>query len=107
MNPVRTAAIGLGARGYSMLHALLLHMDNVKITAVCDGRDIDYRIEISAAPGECARIAREAAFFEARHAGILADGDPYFNPGLSLNSTAFIPRGRLGRLKLLQRRNKS
>ena len=32
-----------------------------KITAVCDGRDIDYRIEISAAPGECARIAREAA----------------------------------------------
>jgi hypothetical protein len=58
-------------------------------------------------PEKAARIAREAAFFEARHAGILADGDPYFNPGLSLNSTAFIPRGRLGRLKLLQRRNKS
>ena len=36
MNQVRTAAIGLGARGYSMLEALLLHMDNVKITAVCD-----------------------------------------------------------------------
>ena len=36
MNQVRTAAIGLGARGYSMLHALLLHMDNVRITAVCD-----------------------------------------------------------------------
>ena len=36
MNQVRTAAIGLGCRGYSMLEALLLHMDNVKITAVCD-----------------------------------------------------------------------
>ena len=36
MNQVRTAAIGLGARGYSMLEALLLHMDNVRITAVCD-----------------------------------------------------------------------
>ena len=36
MNQVRTAAIGLGCRGYSMLEALLLHMDNVRITAVCD-----------------------------------------------------------------------
>ena len=36
MNQVRTAAIGLGSRGYSMLKSLLLHMDNLKITAVCD-----------------------------------------------------------------------
>ena len=32
-----------------------------KITAACDGKEIDYRIEVSAASGECARIARAAA----------------------------------------------
>jgi len=32
-----------------------------KIHAACDGKDIDYRIEVSAAPGECRRLAREAA----------------------------------------------
>ena len=36
MNQVRIAAIGLGARGQYMLETLLLHMDNVRITAVCD-----------------------------------------------------------------------
>lgn len=32
-----------------------------QITAVCDPRGLDYRIEVSAAPGDCTRIAREAA----------------------------------------------
>lgn len=36
MDRVRTAVVGLGSRGYSMLTALLLSMDNVYITAVCD-----------------------------------------------------------------------
>ena len=31
------------------------------IEAVCGARDLDYRIEVSGAPGECCRIAREAA----------------------------------------------
>lgn len=36
MDKVRTAVVGLGGRGQSMLDALLLHMSNVEITAVCD-----------------------------------------------------------------------
>ena len=32
-----------------------------QITKVCDAKDLDYRIEVSAAPGDCTRIAREAA----------------------------------------------
>ena len=32
-----------------------------KINAACEGKDIDYRIEVSSAPGECRRIAHEAA----------------------------------------------
>ncbi len=32
-----------------------------KIHAACGARNLDYRIEVSAAPGECARLAREAA----------------------------------------------
>ncbi len=36
MEKVRVAAIGLGGRGYSVLEGLLLHMDNLIITAVCD-----------------------------------------------------------------------
>ena len=32
-----------------------------KITQVCDRRGLDYRIEVSSAPGECTRIARQAA----------------------------------------------
>ena len=32
-----------------------------KIEAVFAGTELSYRIEVSAAPGECARIAREAA----------------------------------------------
>ena len=32
-----------------------------KIHTACTERDLDYRIEVSAAPGECTRIAREAA----------------------------------------------
>ena len=31
------------------------------IQSVCDARGISYRIEVSAAPGDCCRIAREAA----------------------------------------------
>ena len=31
------------------------------ITAACDARGLDYRIEVSQAPGECTRLAREAA----------------------------------------------
>lgn len=32
-----------------------------KITASCDAKGLNYRIEVSQAPGECTRIAREAA----------------------------------------------
>ena len=32
-----------------------------KITAACDTKGLDYQIEVSQAPGECTRIAREAA----------------------------------------------
>ena len=32
-----------------------------QITEVCDPKGLDYRIEVSAAPGDCTRIAREAA----------------------------------------------
>ena len=32
-----------------------------KIEKACSGRDIHYRVEVSAAPGDCARLAREAA----------------------------------------------
>ena len=31
------------------------------IQKICGSRGLQYRIEVSAAPGECARIAREAA----------------------------------------------
>ncbi len=36
MDQVRVAAIGIGSRGYGILASLLLHMDNVRVTAVCD-----------------------------------------------------------------------
>ena len=32
-----------------------------KISGICDPRGIDYRIAVSAAPGDCCRLAREAA----------------------------------------------
>ena len=32
-----------------------------QIRSVCEKKDLDYRIEVSTAPGECCRIAREAA----------------------------------------------
>ena len=32
-----------------------------QIRKVCDARGLTYRIEVSGAPGECCRIAREAA----------------------------------------------
>ena len=34
---------------------------SVAIHEICSAKDLDYRIEVSAAPGECTRIAREAA----------------------------------------------
>ena len=34
---------------------------SVAIHEACSARNLDYRIEVSAAPGECMRIAREAA----------------------------------------------
>ncbi|MBQ7152891.1 MAG: Gfo/Idh/MocA family oxidoreductase [Clostridia bacterium] len=36
MDQVKCAVIGLGSRGYSILEWLLLKMDNVRVTAVCD-----------------------------------------------------------------------
>ncbi len=36
MDKVRVAAVGLGGRGYSILEGLLLRIDNVRVTAVCD-----------------------------------------------------------------------
>ena len=34
---------------------------SIAIHEICSARNLDYRIEVSSAPGECARIAREAA----------------------------------------------
>ena len=34
---------------------------SVAIHEICSARDLDYRIEVSSAPGECTRLAREAA----------------------------------------------
>ena len=34
---------------------------SVAIHEICSARNLDYRIEVSSAPGECARLAREAA----------------------------------------------
>ena len=34
---------------------------SVAIHEICSARDLDYRIEVSTAPGECTRLAREAA----------------------------------------------
>ena len=34
---------------------------SVAVHEACTARDLDYRIEVSAAPGECTRLAREAA----------------------------------------------
>ncbi|MBE6390633.1 MAG: glycosyltransferase [Lentisphaerae bacterium] len=53
------------------------------------------------------RIAREAALFEARHQKILENGDPFYNPNLNLSGKSFSLRGRAGRLKLIQRKNRS
>ncbi len=36
MEKVRVAAVGVGGRGYGILAGLLVHMDNVTVTAVCD-----------------------------------------------------------------------
>ncbi len=36
MDKVRVAAVGVGGRGYGILAGLLIHMDNVTVTAVCD-----------------------------------------------------------------------
>ncbi len=36
MNKVRVAAVGIGGRGYGILDGLLVHMDNLTVTAVCD-----------------------------------------------------------------------
>ena len=43
-----------GSRDHTKEYSVIIH-------DICTARDLDYRIEVSAAPGECARIAREAA----------------------------------------------
>ena len=58
-------------------------------------------------PDKMARNANEAARFEARHQEILKNGDPFYNPNLSLSGRCFTLKGRLKRLKLLQRRKMS
>ncbi len=58
-------------------------------------------------PEKQARIAGEAALFEERHREILENGDPFYNPNLSLSGQSFTLRGRLGRLKLVQRKKRS
>jgi len=44
-------------------------------------------------PEKIARFNGEKAFFAARHAAILAAGDPYYNPNLSLDTESFDFRG--------------
>ena len=43
-----------GSRDRTKEYSLAIH-------ELCHSRDLDYRIEVSAAPGDCARLAREAA----------------------------------------------
>ena len=43
-----------GSRDRTKQYSLAIH-------EICTARDLDYRIEVSSAPGECRRIAREAA----------------------------------------------
>ena len=45
-------------------------------------------------PEKTARFAREIAFFESRWPDILRDGDPYYNPNLTLESQDFSLRRR-------------
>jgi len=50
-----------------------------QIKTACDQRDIDYRIEVSTAPGECRRIAREAAQTGAEYRIYACGGDGTLN----------------------------
>ena len=43
-----------GSRDRTKQYSMAIH-------EACTARDLDYRVEVSAAPGECRRIAREAA----------------------------------------------
>ena len=43
-----------GSRDRTMEYSVAIH-------EICSARNLDYRIEVSSAPGECARLAREAA----------------------------------------------
>jgi len=49
------------------------------ITEICGARGLDYRIEISGAPGECCRIAREAAESGQPHRIYACGGDGTLN----------------------------
>lgn len=42
-------------------------------------------------PGKQLRFARETAYMQQRHAGILQRGDPYYNPNLRLDTHDFSP----------------
>lgn len=49
------------------------------IEAACDGKGIDYRIQVSSAPGECTRIAREAAMTGEEYRIYACGGDGTLN----------------------------
>lgn len=89
-----------------------LRMRNAGKRVICTPHSLWFHHEslsrgLEDSPEKIERIAREAAIFEARHAGILQNGDPFYNPNLNLSGKSFTPRGRLGRLKLIQRRKRS
>ncbi len=57
MDKVRVAAVGVGGRGYGILAGLLVHMDNLTVTAVCDL----YEDRVRAAENAVAQTYGEAA----------------------------------------------
>ena len=56
---------------------------SVAIHDICTARNLDYRIEVSAAPGECRRIAREAAETGAEYRIYACGGDGTLNEVVS------------------------
>ena len=52
---------------------------SVEIHELCTARDLDYRIEVSGAPGECKRLAREAALSGEEYRIYACGGDGTLN----------------------------
>ncbi len=58
MKKVKVAAVGLGGRGYGILHGLLCRMDNVTVTAVCDLYEDRVKAAVEAVAELCGEAGR-------------------------------------------------